>query len=319
MRDELDEKFDPCPTINVSKEDFEEWCSPWKKSLIVQVLGKKVSFRFLEAKLHQNWVKAGDIRIIDLPQDHFLVQFNAEEDYNFALFEGLWMIADHYLIVQRWMPFFLSFAKSIRKVVVWLRIPNLPIELYNDKFLWRLGSKVRTMLELDKLTSLQSRGRFARICVEIYLDKKLISMIIVLGLTFFLKYEGLHAICFRCGKYGHKKESCVDAVPSISGFESQGKEVQVNGETSNMDIQVLDSDKDKESASKEEASKAADGNVEVSLASKEPSKMNPMSSQVSGVNLPSNHDEVCYGPCMIVKRNNTKKGKQGDKVRSQKK
>lgn len=30
------------------------------------------------------------------------------------------------------------------------------------------------------------------------------------GEKLFLEYEGLHAICFRCGKYGHKKDHCVE-------------------------------------------------------------------------------------------------------------
>ncbi|RYQ89472.1 hypothetical protein Ahy_B09g096098 [Arachis hypogaea] len=39
------------------------------------------------------------------------------------------MIARHYLIVQRWRPFFLESKKAVRKIATWIRIPNLPIEL----------------------------------------------------------------------------------------------------------------------------------------------------------------------------------------------
>lgn len=60
---------------------------------------------------------------------YFLVHFSTEEDYNHALFEGPWMIVDHYLIVQRWRPFFLQEAETIGKVAIWIRIPKLPLEL----------------------------------------------------------------------------------------------------------------------------------------------------------------------------------------------
>ncbi|RYR05350.1 hypothetical protein Ahy_B06g085220 [Arachis hypogaea] len=60
------------------------------------------------------------------------------------------------------------------------------------------------MLKVDHATSIHSRGRFARICVEIDLSKKLVPRISVMGYTLSIEYEGLHLICFECGKYGHK-------------------------------------------------------------------------------------------------------------------
>lgn len=34
------------------------------------------------------------------------------------------------------------------------RIPGLPIELYNEQFLWRLGSAIGVMLKIDNVTAL---------------------------------------------------------------------------------------------------------------------------------------------------------------------
>ncbi|KAK7251650.1 hypothetical protein RIF29_35026 [Crotalaria pallida] len=145
-----------------------------------------------------------------------MVWFTVEEDYKHALFEGPWKVADHYLIVQRWRPFFMVGEHKVRRVAVWVRIPNHTMELCNQRFLWRVGSKIGTMLKIDQITSLHSRGKFARICVEIDLTKKLIPKISVLGMELNLEYEGLHLICFRCGKYGHKIENCIEeAIPSI--------------------------------------------------------------------------------------------------------
>ncbi|XP_020216678.1 uncharacterized protein LOC109800297 [Cajanus cajan] len=146
--------------------------------------------------------------MIDMPNDFFLVQFMEEEDYRHALYDCPWMIADHYILVQRWRPFFTLTANKTKKVAAWIRIPGLPIELYNDRFLWRVGSKLGTMLKIDKLTSIHSRGKFARICVEVNLNRRLVSMINVLGHIIKLEYEGLHSVCFNCGKYGHRQDQC---------------------------------------------------------------------------------------------------------------
>lgn len=52
------------------------------------------------------------------------------------------------------------------------------------------------------MTSSQSRDRLARICVKIDIDKKLIPKFTMSDLSFVLnlEYEGLHVMCFGCGK-----------------------------------------------------------------------------------------------------------------------
>lgn len=91
-------------------------------------------------------------------------------------------VADHYILVQRWRPGFLQNADFECHVAVWIRIPpDLPIKLFYEKFLSRVGEKLGGMLKIDKVTSLESRGQFARICVELDLAKPLLPKIIARG------------------------------------------------------------------------------------------------------------------------------------------
>lgn len=89
-----------------------------------------------------------------MPDGFFLVHFTVEEYYSEALYEDPWMIAGHYLIVQRWLPMFLQNAQSVKKITVRIQIPRLPLELYNGTFLSRIGSTIGTMLKIDWLTSI---------------------------------------------------------------------------------------------------------------------------------------------------------------------
>lgn len=116
-------------------------------------MGKKISLKTLQNHLEKKWSKIGPIKVIDLSDDYFVVHFQQEDDYKFALFEGPWMIHDHYLIVERWRPFFKCGAEKVGKLAVWVRIPNIPIELCNANFLWKVGSHLGTMLKVDTLTS----------------------------------------------------------------------------------------------------------------------------------------------------------------------
>lgn len=99
-------------------------------------------------------------------------------------------------------------ARVVRKVAVWVRIPELPLELYNGKFLKRLGAQLGTLLKIDILTSIHSRGQFARISVEIDLEKPVVPQVLVRGEVLNLEYEALHTICFHCGVYGHREAEC---------------------------------------------------------------------------------------------------------------
>lgn len=44
----------PCPAIELSDDEIISWSKPWKNTLIVKVLGTKVSFRMLENKLRRS-------------------------------------------------------------------------------------------------------------------------------------------------------------------------------------------------------------------------------------------------------------------------
>lgn len=67
--------------------------------------------------------------------------------------------------------------KTTSKIVVWVRFSRLPMELYHETFLRRAGAMIGIVLKIDKLTLIHSRGKFARICVEVDLKKKLVSKI----------------------------------------------------------------------------------------------------------------------------------------------
>lgn len=95
--------FTTGPEITFIDKELITWFKAWRRNtFIVKVLGKRVSFKLLETKLHREWKKNGTIKITDLADGYFLVRLSSQGDYRHALFEGPWNIACHYLIVQHW-------------------------------------------------------------------------------------------------------------------------------------------------------------------------------------------------------------------------
>ncbi|XP_019195851.1 PREDICTED: uncharacterized protein LOC109189694 [Ipomoea nil] len=124
------------------------------------------------------------------------------------MFEGPWMVLDHYLIVKPWIPDFDPLNDTTEKVLVWARVPYIPVEYYDIIFLRKLGNRIGRTIRVDQATSLVSRGMFARICVEVDMRKPLISKFTYEGKVRTVAYEGMHLVCFSCGLYGHAKDGC---------------------------------------------------------------------------------------------------------------
>ncbi|KAJ1377413.1 Ribonuclease H-like superfamily [Sesbania bispinosa] len=199
--EELLASWDPlCPIAKLTKEEKKCICIPWKRSVIIKLMGKRIGFKMLQNRLSKLWQPSSGMEIIDLENDYFLVRFSNSEDLNHVLECGPWMILDHYLVVQHWRPKFFPFEDKLQRVVVWIRIPGLPVEYYDRKILWRIGNTVGHTIKIDlntlreKVSGLgelvTDRAKFARICVEVDLQKVLISRFVMNGRCYRVEDEG---------------------------------------------------------------------------------------------------------------------------------
>ncbi|KAJ1441395.1 Ribonuclease H-like superfamily [Sesbania bispinosa] len=223
--DEMEEENKPaeglellCPTVQLLKEEKRGVRIPWKRALIVKLLGKRVGLRFMQGRLMKLWQPQRRMKVIDLDNDYFVIRFADWGDLNKVLEGGPWVIMGHYLVIQRWKPEFLPYEDELKRVSVCIRIPELPIEYYDNHVLWRIGDVVGRTVKVDANTSrfiedeeglsmITERGKFARICVEVDLRKILISRFKLNGRLYSVEYEGLNLICFNCGCFDHRKEN----------------------------------------------------------------------------------------------------------------
>lgn len=58
--------FNPKPIIEVAVDEYEEWCRPWRNTLIVNLLGKNVGLRYMSNKLYNLWARAGTVQVMDM-------------------------------------------------------------------------------------------------------------------------------------------------------------------------------------------------------------------------------------------------------------
>ena len=99
---------------------------------------------------------------------------------------------------------FLPTIANVSSVAVWIRLNELSIEYYHAEALLQIGKAIGNVLRVDTHTTFESRGRFARLCVQVDVEKPLVTTILIRKREQLVCYEGIHKLCFECGRIGHR-------------------------------------------------------------------------------------------------------------------
>ena len=91
-----------------------------------------------------------------------------------------------------------------------------------------LASGIGKPVKIDFKTLKVSRGKFARVCVEIDLHKLVVGRVCVENNWLFVEYEGLHIIFTKCGCYGHYSRNCI-----------QHKVLAIEGGSPDLNVMVV--------------------------------------------------------------------------------
>ena len=88
-------------------------------------------------------------------------------------------MGENYLLVRKWEPEFQAAKAQVSSMAIWIRLAELPIEFFHPDILRVVGNTIGTFLHIENITTLVAKGCFARICVQIDLDKPLMPHITI--------------------------------------------------------------------------------------------------------------------------------------------
>ncbi|KAM7461881.1 hypothetical protein LguiA_030002 [Lonicera macranthoides] len=121
----------PYPSISLHPDDCSTLEAPWPKATLVKLLGKTLSYSMILNRLMAMWKPGGESSLMELGYGFYLFKCEDEDTIDRALSEGPWIISGNYVAVQKWKPGFCASKGSISSTCVWVRIPELPVELYS--------------------------------------------------------------------------------------------------------------------------------------------------------------------------------------------
>lgn len=83
-----DEVEGPLFSMGITMQDKIIARKPWRTSLIIKLIGRKIGYQFLLRRLQSMWRIQSPFALIDLPNDFFIIRFTSKEEYSAALLSG---------------------------------------------------------------------------------------------------------------------------------------------------------------------------------------------------------------------------------------
>ncbi|XP_056686020.1 uncharacterized protein [Spinacia oleracea] len=161
----------------------------WVHSLIIKVIGKSFSVEFLKTSLQRIWKLQQPLQLIALGRGFYNVSVPSEEAREAILSNGPWFITGYMLIVQPWVPGFKPSQAVISKSLVWVSLPELPIEFHSLPILQRIANEIGSFIKTYMNAIEQNKVRFARIQVLLDLAKQRKENVCLRAFKHTIQYE----------------------------------------------------------------------------------------------------------------------------------
>jgi len=129
---------------------------------------------------------------------------------------------------------------NVSSMVVWIRLNELPIEYYNAQALHQISKSIGNVLRVYTHTATKTKGKSARLCVQIDVNKPLITTILIGKFEQLVCYEGIQKLCFGCSRVGHRKDICLYTIHQESPPRRVEKMTEGSVDSSPCDLHASD-------------------------------------------------------------------------------
>ncbi|GLJ39449.1 hypothetical protein SUGI_0805770 [Cryptomeria japonica] len=88
----------------------------------------------------------GNVQIYPRAQGFFVVIFDKVEDRNKVFYTSLWSWEEkHSLLLKLWYQAFSPIAKSFDQTLIWVRLPNLPLQFWLESYFKVVGDSLESL------------------------------------------------------------------------------------------------------------------------------------------------------------------------------
>ncbi|CAK8565025.1 unnamed protein product [Lathyrus sativus] len=194
--------------VQIEEDDVSSEIKFWESSLILYAMGADLSMNVVKNFMTRTW------NFVELPnmyfndEGYFILRFKSFTDRDEVMLRGPYMLRNIPLLIREWRPDFKIKDELLRTLPIWVKLPQLPIVLWGDTSLNKIGSALGNPIMTDECTANRLRVSYARILVEMDITKELPQSITIADhagekMQQSIEYEWRPLFCNKCQKVGH--------------------------------------------------------------------------------------------------------------------
>lgn len=193
-------------------------------TLVGKFFSPRPTVEMVRKWVKDKWKLKGSVYVSAMPGALFLFKFTVEEDVALVL-SGCWSYGRNNLSLCRWKVGFDPAADLQKSAPVWVRLPGLPLEYWDESIFKWIGNSFGHFVGVDDITRIKSHLVYACFCVQATMSMNLPNFITLksgLGSwTQVLVYENATLFCQKCRKFGHVISQCKALAPCLSSLRAQ--------------------------------------------------------------------------------------------------
>ncbi|GAV59562.1 DUF4283 domain-containing protein [Cephalotus follicularis] len=199
--------------VEPSDEVFELGVKKWSNALVGYFVGKRISFKAVKEQLEKKWKKWGGVSVITGDNGTFLFNFDNSAARDLVLSNGPWEVWGAYLALRQWEEGMSLSMDSFSRIPVWVKLYNIPAELWTKPGLSYVASVLGVPLCMDATNTAGNRLSFARVCIEMKASSCFPSSYKVRWrndtlIDVMVQYSWKPLACSVCRVFDHSSKQC---------------------------------------------------------------------------------------------------------------
>ncbi|KAL2938196.1 Protein SEY1 [Bienertia sinuspersici] len=159
--------------VSINLDEVADQINYWSSAVVCYVLGANPPFSVMNGYCQRFWGKKGLEKVSMVGRGLFPVRFNTMEQCERVLTGDPQFLDYKPLITKKWDPDMELHKESVKTIPIWIRFPNLELKYWGSKCLHKLGDSIGTTLKIDQVTLNKERLAYARLLVEVGLNRDL--------------------------------------------------------------------------------------------------------------------------------------------------
>ncbi|XP_035540280.1 uncharacterized protein LOC118344244 [Juglans regia] len=200
--------------VQFTKEELDRSAVPFRFSMVLKFLRQRPSLDRIRGFIHSRWGLTNQPVVSAMRKArNVFVRFSDEDDFLKSLSRESCDIEGVAYRPFQWSTDFTEDDEP-SLVPVWIMLPGLPPNLYQEAFLRNIVAPIGIFLRRDNATRCATRTDGARVCVLMNIDHELIHSIWIgtprhpTRIFQEIEYETLPAFCSVCKVQGHNVKTC---------------------------------------------------------------------------------------------------------------